>query len=63
MDYSMKLLSFRARHDLTQIQLANILGVNPNMIFRYENGINEPLEVNKVKFETKMKEWEEKKNV
>lgn len=53
---------FRAKNDLTQIQLANILDVNVNMVFRYENGISVPTAVNKIRFENKMKEWEEKQN-
>ena len=63
MDYKQKLLEFRAKNDLTQIQLANILDVNVNMVFRYENGISVPTAVNKIRFENKMKEWEENKNV
>ena len=63
MDYKQKLLEFRARNDLTQSQLANILDVNVNMVFRYEKGISVPTAVNKIRFENKMKEWEEKKNV
>ena len=63
MDYKQKLLEFRAKNDLTQSQLANILDVNVNMVFRYEKGISVPTAVNKIRFESKMKEWEEKKNV
>ena len=63
MDYKQKLLEFRAKNDLTQSQLANILDVNVNMVFRYEKGISGPTAVNKIRFENKMKEWEENKNV
>ena len=63
MDYKQKLLEFRARNDLTQSQLAKILDVNVNMVFRYEKRISVPTAVNKIRFENKMKEWEEKKNV
>lgn len=62
MEYSKKLLEFRAKHNLTQKQLADIIGVGSFMIYRYEKGISQPLAVNKIKFENKMKEWEEKKN-
>ena len=63
MDYKQKLLEFRAKNDLTQSQLAKILDVNVNMVFRYEKGISVPTAVNKIRFEKKMKEWEENKNV
>ena len=63
MSYGQKLLEFRAKHLLTQTQLADILGVGVNMIHRYETRKSEPTQVNKIKFENKMKEWEEKKNV
>lgn len=61
-NYGITLLEFRAKHLLTQTQLADILGVNINMIHRYENNKSEPTNVNKLIFEKKMKEWEEKKN-
>lgn len=61
MEYSKKLLEFRAKHSLNQTQLAEILGVNIYMIHRYETNKSEPSAVNKIRFETKMKEWEGKK--
>ena len=61
-NYGITLLEFRAKHLLTQTQLANILGVGVNMIHRYETRKSEPSQVNKIVFENKMKEWEEKKN-
>lgn len=61
-NYGIILLEFRAKHLLTQTQLAEILGVTLNMIHRYENKKSEPTDVNKIIFENKMKEWEEKKN-
>ena len=60
MDYGRILLEFRAKHNLTQTQLADILGVTFNMIHRYERGSSQPSAVNKIRFENKMKEWEEK---
>jgi transcriptional regulator with XRE-family HTH domain len=62
-NYGIILLEFRAKHLLTQTQLANILGVSLNMIHRYENRKSEPTNKNKIVFENKMKEWEETKNV
>lgn len=61
-NYGITLLEFRAKHLLTQVQLADILGVTSFMIHRYETRKSEPTQVNKIKFENKMKEWEEKQN-
>ena len=63
MDFGRTLLEFRAKHNLTQKQLADYLGINVMAIYRYENNKNNPSKVNKIKFENKMKEWEEQKNV
>lgn len=63
MNYGEVLLGFRARHNLTQTQLAELLGVTVCMVHRYEKQISKPSTVNQIKFENKMKEWEEKKNV
>ena len=62
-NYGITLLEFRAKHLLTQTQLADILGVGLSMIHRYETRKSEPSQVNKIIFENKMKEWEEIKNV
>lgn len=58
----MKVLEFRAKNNLTQKQFADIIGVNVHMIYRYEMQISKPSAVNKIKFENKMREWEENKN-
>ena len=58
-----KMLNFRAKHNLTQGDLAKILGITVNMVFRYENGVNSPSKVNQIRFENKMKEYEVGKNV
>ena len=63
MEYGKKLLEFRAKHNLTQMQLADLLGVGIFMVYRYEKGISQPSAVNKIKFENKMKEYEVKENV
>lgn len=62
-NYGITLLEFRAKHLITQAELAEILGVGVNMIHRYETRKNEPSQVNKIVFENKMREWEENKNV
>lgn len=60
MELSKQLLEFRAKHNLTQAQLAKIVGVATNTIFRYENEKNRPHKVKEIQIENKMKEWEEK---
>lgn len=62
MDYGRTLLEFRAKHNLTQTQLAGILGVGVFMIYRYEKGISQPSAVNKIKFENRMQKWEIEKD-
>lgn len=62
-EYRYKLLEFRAKHNLTQFDLSKILEVSIVMICKYETGTSLPTAVNKIKFENKMKEWEEKQNV
>lgn len=62
-NYGIALLEFRAKHLLTQTQLAQILGITLNMVHRYETKKSEPSQVNKIIYEKKMKEWEEKQNV
>lgn len=59
-NYSITLLEFRAKHNLTQKQLAEIIGVTAIMVHRYETRKSEPTKVNKIIFANKMKEWEEK---
>ena len=61
-NYGETLLQFRAKHNLTQKQLADIIGVGVVMVCRYECGISKPTSVNKIRFENKMKEWEMNKN-
>jgi DNA-binding XRE family transcriptional regulator len=60
MELSKQLLEFRAKHNLTQAQLAKIVGVTTNTIFRYENEKNRPHKIRKIQILNKMKEWEEK---
>ena len=60
MDFSKNLLEFRAKHNLTQTQTAEILGIKVNMICRYEKETNKPTAKNKIMYENKMKEWEKK---
>ena len=63
MNYGIILLEFRAKHLLTQKQLADILGVDINTVYRTENKKTKPTKRNEIIYEKKMKEWEEKQNV
>lgn len=63
MDFGKKLLEFRAKYSLSQKQTSEIIGVSYEMISQYENGKYKPTARNKIIFENKMKEWEEKQNV
>ena len=60
MDFSRTMLEFRAKHNLTQKQLADIIGVETNTIHRTETEKSQPTRRNAIIFENKMKEWEEK---
>lgn len=62
MEISKVMLSFRAKHNLTQTQLAEILDVSLNTVHRIECNKNKPTKKNKVMFEEKIKEWEKCKN-
>ena len=62
MDFGKKLLEFRAKYSLSQKQTSEIVGVSYEMISQYENGKYKPTARNKIIFENKMKEWEDKKN-
>ena len=62
MEYGERLLQFRAKHELTQRQLAQVLKVGHNMVFRYEKGITNPSARNKIIYEKRLREWEENKN-
>lgn len=62
MGFENEMLEFRAKHNLTQKELAGILGVALNTVHRIECQKNKPAKVNEIKFRNKMKEWEMQKN-
>ena len=62
MDFGKKLLEFRARHDLTQKQVADIIGTNVVTVCRYEHGSSTPTMKNRLLFGNKLNEWEANKN-
>ena len=61
MEYGRTLIEFRAKHNLTQAQLANVLDVNPGMIHRYETGKASPSEMHKVVYAIRMNNFERSK--
>ena len=63
MDFGKMILEFRAKYNLNQKQMAEIVGVSYEMISQYENGKYKPTARNRIIFESKMKEWEDNKNV
>lgn len=63
MEFGKMLLEFRAKYNLNQKQMAEIVGVSYEMISQYENSKYKPTARNRIIFENKMKEWEEKENV
>jgi DNA-binding XRE family transcriptional regulator len=63
MAFGRKMLEFRANHNLTQKQLAEIIGVDVNTVHRTETEKTNPTLRNQIIFENRMKEWEEKQNV
>ena len=60
MDFGKMILDFRAKYNLNQKQMAEIVGVSYEMISQYENGKYKPTARNRIIFERKIKEWEEK---
>ena len=63
MEFGKMILEFRAKYNLNQKKMAEIVGVSYEMISQYENGKYKPTARNKIIFENKMKEWEDNKNV
>ena len=63
MEFGKMILEFRAKYNLNQKQMAEIVGVSYEMISQYENSKYKPTARNRIIFENKMKEWEENKNV
>lgn len=63
MDFGEMLLGYRAKHNLSQKQLAEIIGVRQEMVSKYESGEHVPTRKNKLIYENKMKEREAYWNV
>lgn len=61
MSFPELLINFRAKHNLSQKELANILGTRQADISRYENESKAPTRVREIIFKNMMKEFEERK--
>lgn len=57
MDFSEKLLTFRANNKLTQAEVAKLFGVTANMIVRYESNKAAPRKTHKILFENLMNNY------
>lgn len=57
-----RMLDYRAKHGLTQKQLADLLEENSNMVFKCENNKHKLHKVNELRLHLKMKTLEEKEN-
>lgn len=57
MDFSEKLLTFRASNKLTQAEVAKLFGITTNMIVRYENNKAAPNKAHKILFENLMSNY------
>lgn len=62
MDFSEKLINFRAKCNLSQVETADLLGVTPFMIYQYEVKKTIPHKKNLIRFEHIMEVWENAKN-
>lgn len=58
-----RMLRYRARHNISQRELAEFLGTYHNNISRIESGKYKPHRANELKFNLKMNELEEQENV
>jgi transcriptional regulator with XRE-family HTH domain len=57
-----QLIQFRAKHNLTQTQLAEMLGLSVGMIHKYEQKGSVPTAKNMILINNKMKEYEVTQN-
>lgn len=62
MDFCEKLINFRAKFDLSQVETADLLGVTPFMIYQYEVKKATPHKKNLIRFERIMEAIENVKD-
>ena len=53
-----RMLTYRARHRLSQRAFANLIGENLATVFRIENGIHKPHKINEIRLTEKMDKLE-----
>ena len=63
MNVGERMLHYRAKHDLSQKKLAELLGVGVQIVYRAESEKYKMHRVNEIKLMNKMDELEEVKNV
>lgn len=61
MEIGERLLQYRAKHNLTQKQLADLIGVNNTIIHRYEKGMVKPHKIKEIQISEKLNELENEK--
>lgn len=57
-----RMLTYRARHNISQRELADLLGTYDNNVSRIELGKHKPHRANELKFNLKMNELEGNEN-
>lgn len=57
-NFGEKLIAFRAKHDLTQTDVAKLFGTDQKSISNYEREVFHPTRKNKLVYEQKMTEYE-----
>lgn len=57
MEFSEILLNFRAEHNLTQVEVAELFGVRPTMISNYECKKMKPHKMHEIKFKNIIKNY------
>jgi transcriptional regulator with XRE-family HTH domain len=58
-----RFLNYRAKHNISQARLADLLGTNYQFVYRVENNLHKVRRVNEVRFAMKLDELEAKDNV
>lgn len=60
MTFADELIQFRVRHDISQTELAEILGICQEQVSKYENGKVQPIRKNLLKYQQIMNNYERK---
>lgn len=60
MEFADELIQFRVKHDVSQVELAKMLGICQEQISKYENGRTQPTRKNLLKYQQIMNDYERK---